>query len=123
MLGIGIILAEVMFVFNDQVLPEANHRLKDLQVDIGRKSPTFELRESVVNEIEASDGNKPVFLTASRIDQASNQLENVVIYDSEEGGSHRTIYGAHGSMAFNAARTDLFITLHHGVVLETAPAR
>ena len=121
MLGIGIILAEVMFVFNDQVLPEANHRLKDLQVDIGRKSPTFELRESVVNQIEASDGNRPVYLTASRIDQASNQLENVVIYDSQEGGTHRTIYGAHGTMAFNAQRTDLFLTLHDGVVLETDP--
>jgi lipopolysaccharide export system permease protein len=119
LLGLGIILAEVMFVFNDQVLPEANHRLKDLLVDIGRKSPTFELREQVVNEIRSAEGNDPVFLTASRIDPASNRLENVLIYDAEDGGAHRTTYAAHGSMAFNASRTDLFLTLLDGIVLET----
>ncbi|MSR36712.1 MAG: YjgP/YjgQ family permease [Gemmatimonadetes bacterium] len=119
LLGVGIILAEVMFIFNDQVLPEANHRLKDLLVDIGRKSPTFQLREQVVNEIRAAEGSNPVFLTATRIDQAANQMENVVIYDAEDGGAHRTTYAAHGSMAFNAARTDLFLTLLDGIVLET----
>ena len=123
LLGIGIILAEVMFVFNDRVLPEANHRLKDLLVDISRKTPPFELREQVVNEIRAAEGGNPVFLTASRIDQASNQLENVVIYDAETSGSHRTTYAAQGSMAFNAARTDLFLTLLDGIVLETDPDR
>jgi lipopolysaccharide export system permease protein len=122
-LGVGFILGEVMFVFNDQVLPEANHRLRDLLVDIGRKTPTFELREQVVNEIRAADGDNPVFLTASRIDQASNELENVLIYDTETNGAHRTTYAAHGSMAFNAARTDLYLTLRDGVALETDPER
>ena len=123
MLGVGIILGELMFVFNDQVLPEANHRLRDLLVDIGRKSPTFELREQVVNEIRSGDGNDPVYLTASRIDAASNRLDNVTIYDADRDGAHRTTYAANGSMAFNAARTDLFLTLNDGVVLETDPDR
>jgi lipopolysaccharide export system permease protein len=119
LLGIGLVLAEVMFFFNDQVLPEANHRLKDLLVDLSRKSPTFELREQVVNEIQAADGLNPVYLTATHIDNVHNQLENVVIYDSESSGSHRTTYADSGSMAFNPARTDLFLTLHEGTVLET----
>jgi lipopolysaccharide export system permease protein len=123
MLGVGIILAELMFMFNDQVLPRANHRLKDLLVDIGRKSPTFELREQVVNEIRAADGSDPVFLTANRIDQASSELENVVIYDTDTDGAHRTTYATHGTMAFNPARTDLFLTLSDGIVLETDPDR
>lgn len=123
LLGVGLILTEVMFVFNDQVLPEANHRLKTLLVDIGRKTPTFELREQVVNEIAAGNGNNPIFLTASRIDNAANRMENVVIYDAEPTGGHRTTYAEHGSMAFNAARTDLFLTLQNGLVLETDPDR
>jgi lipopolysaccharide export system permease protein len=123
LLGVGFILAEVMFIFNDQVLPEANHRLKDLLVDLGRKSPTFELREQVVNQIQTSDDLNPVFLTASRIDNVRNQLQQVVIYDSETSGGHRTTYADSGSMAFNPARTDLFLTLHEGVVLETDPGR
>ena len=123
LLGVGFILAEVMFIFNDQVLPEANHRLKDLLVDLGRKSPTFELREQVVNQMQTSDNLNPVYLTASRIDNVRNQLEQVVIYDSETSGAHRTTYADSGSMAFNPARTDLFLTLHDGVVLETDPTR
>ena len=123
LLGVGFILAEVMFIFNDQVLPEANHRLKDLLVDLGRKSPTFELREQVVNQMRTSDDLNPVYLTASRIDNVRNQLEQVVIYDSETSGAHRTTYADSGSMAFNPARTDLFLTLHDGVVLETDPNR
>ena len=123
LLGVGFILAEVMFIFNDQVLPEANHRLKDLLVDLGRKSPTFELREQVVNQIQTSDNLNPVFLTASRIDNVRNQLEQVVIYDSETSGAHRTTYADSGSMAFNPERTDLFLTLHEGVMLETDPGR
>ena len=123
LLGVGFILAQLMFIFNDQVLPEANHRLKDLLVDLGRKSPTFELREQVVNQIQTSDDLNPVFLTASRIDNVRNQLEQVVIYDSETSGAHRTTYADSGSMAFNPERTDLFLTLHEGVVLETDPGR
>ena len=123
LLGIGIILAELMFVFNDQILPEANHRLKNLLVDVGRKSPTFELREQVVNEIASANGLDPVFLTAARIDSRNNLLEDVVIYDAENTGGHRTTYAERGTMAFNAARTDLFLTLQDGVVLETDPDR
>ena len=121
LLGIGLILAEVMFIFNDRVLPEANHRLKELLVDLGRKSPTFELREQVVNQIESQDGLNPVFLTATHIDNVRNELQNVVIYDAEQSGAHRTTYADSGSMAFNQARTDLFLTLHDGMVLETDP--
>ena len=123
LLGVGIVLAQLMFVFNDRVLPEANHQLKNLLVDLGRKSPTFELREQVVNEIASADGLDPVFLTADRIDSGSNELQDVVIYDAEDNGGHRTTYAKHGTMAFNATRTDLFLTLRDGVVLETDPDR
>jgi lipopolysaccharide export system permease protein len=123
MLGVGIILGQLMFVFNDQVLPEANHRLRNLLIDLGRKSPTFELREQVVNEIASVDGSNPVFLTADRIDARTNRLEQVMIYDAENDGGHRTTYAKQGTMAFNAARTDLFLTLENGIVLETDPDR
>jgi lipopolysaccharide export system permease protein len=34
-LGLGLIAGGVMFYFNDTVLPESNHRLKNLLLDIG----------------------------------------------------------------------------------------
>ena len=40
-----------MVAFNDQVLPRANHRLRQLQTDIARMKPTLALRDQVINEV------------------------------------------------------------------------
>ncbi len=123
MLGVGLILALGMLYFNDRVLPAANHRLAGLLLDIGQKSPTFQLREQVLNEIDAEDGRSKFFLQAAQIDPVTNQLADVVIYDRSRPERFRTIYADHGIMAFNVHRTDLFLTLSDGVVLQAGEAR
>jgi len=114
----GAVYTGVMLYFNDAVLPESNHRLKNLMVDIGRKSPTFQLREQVVNEIRTEDGLNRYFLTADRIDPATNTLETVTIFDGNESLHQRTTYARTGVMQFNENRTDLYLTLYDGVVNE-----
>ena len=116
--GLGVIATLVMLFFNDSVLPESNHALKNLLLDIGRKSPTLELREQVVNELRTGVGVNRYFLTADRIDHDTNELENVTIFDSNDPSQQRTTYAASGEMAFNDTRTDLYLTLHDGVVHE-----
>jgi lipopolysaccharide export system permease protein len=123
LLGVGTILAGVMLIFNDRILPESNHQLKNLMVDISRKSPTFQLREGVVNEIQSADGRSKIFLQAQAIDPATNQLTEVVIYDVGNPGEHRTIRADHGTMAFNAEHTDLFLTLFDGRIHEVSDDR
>jgi lipopolysaccharide export system permease protein len=123
LLGVGTILAGVMLVFNDRVLPEANHRLKNLIIDISQKSPTFELRERVINEIEAEDRRGAVYLQAATIDRATNELTGVVIYDLSDPSAHRTTYAASGTMAFSDSRADLYLTLYDGDVLEAEQSR
>jgi lipopolysaccharide export system permease protein len=118
LLGMGAVATAAMLFFNDSVLPEANHRLRDLLVDIGRKSPTFKLREQVVNEIEVEEGRNTYFLIASRIDPNSNTLEDVTIFDRNDRARQRTTYAKRGVMAFNDARTDLYLTLYDGEVRE-----
>lgn len=118
LLGMGAVATAAMLYFNDSVLPEANHRLKNLLVDIGRKSPTFRLREKVVNEIPTDDGLDTYFLIASRIDPATNTLEDVTIFDRNNAARERTTYAERGVMAFNESRTDLFLTLYDGEVRE-----
>lgn len=118
LLGMGALATAGMLYFNDSVLPEANHRLKNLLVDIGRKSPTFELREQVVNEIRTDNGLDTYFLTAERIDPSTNTLENVTIFDANNPTRRRTTYAERGTMEFNAARTDLYLTLYDGEVHE-----
>ena len=61
----GAVLGLLMLVFNDQVLPRSNHRLRTLQTDIARKKPTFALREQVINEVMPGK----LFLRTSHIDR------------------------------------------------------
>lgn len=114
----GAVMAGVMFYFNNAVLPEANHQLKNLILDINRKSPTFSLREQVVNQIRAGPARQSYYLTAARIDDDTNELSGVAIYDATNPLHTRTTYAERGTMAFNEARTDLYLTLFDGVVLE-----
>jgi lipopolysaccharide export system permease protein len=112
-----VMLAE--FVWVDQVLPRANHRLKNLLIDIARKKPTFELREQMVNEVEPGR----LFLRAGRIDQAADRMRDVVIYDLGSMNRRRTIYADSGYIRFNPARTDLFLTLFDGYIHDYDRAR
>ena len=123
LLGMGAVATLGMLYFNDSVLPESNHRLKNLLMDIGRKSPTFELREQVVNEIQTDDGMDRYFLTATRIDPSTNTLEDVTIFDRNNPLRQRTTYARSGVMAFNEERTDLFLTLYEGEVREVQQDR
>lgn len=120
LVGIGVILAGAMLMFNDKVLPEANHSLKNLMVDIGRKSPTFQLREEVMNEVVAEDENTQYtyFLRAQKIDPVTSELEGITVYDLSDGLSERTTHADRGKMAFNEDQTDLYLTLYDGEVYE-----
>jgi lipopolysaccharide export system permease protein len=123
--GIGVILAGSMFLFNDRVMPEANHRLKNLLVDIGLKSPTFQLREQVINEVEASTERqrRVYYLQATHIDPVTSELEDIVVYDVNDPRNQRTTYAERGTMAFNENQTDLFLTLYDGAVYEVPKNR
>jgi lipopolysaccharide export system permease protein len=125
LVGIGVILAGLMFLFNDKVLPESNHALKNLLVDIGRKSPTFQLREQVVNEVVAETENRRriYYLQASRIDPVTDELEDIVIYDVSDPSAQRTTYAKRGTMAFSQDQTDLYLNLYDGSVFEVPKDR
>ena len=108
--GLGLVV--VSFLFVDHVLPPSNHKLATLMVDIARKKPTFKLQEQMVNEVIPQQ----YFLKAGRIDQASDRLRDVVIYDFTSDQRRRTIYADSGYMAFSADRTVLLLTLFDGYV-------
>ena len=100
----------IMIVFNDQVLPRANHRLAILQRDIAQKKPTFGLREQVINEV--SPGK--FYLRAGHLDENSNRMREVTIYDMGDASRRRTIYADSGNMQMSAGMKDLELTLYDG---------
>ena len=100
----------IMIGFNDQILPRSNHRLAVLQRDIAQKKPTFGLREQVINEV--SPGK--LYLRAGHLDEASNMMREVTIYDMADPTRRRTIYADSGNMRMSKGLTDLELTLYNG---------
>jgi lipopolysaccharide export system permease protein len=107
----------VMVVFNDQVLPRSNHKLATLQRDIAQKKPTFGLREQVINEV--SPGK--FYLRAGHLDEATNLMREVTIYDMSDPTRRRTIYADRGNMAMSKGMTDLELMLYNGT-MQDVPA-
>src|SRR5213080_3449204 len=109
-LGGAAVVALLSFLWNDQVLPRSNHRLRTLQVDIQRKKPSFTLKEQVINEGVPGQ----FFLRAARIDPNSNKLKDVTIYDLGDAERRRIIGADSGRMAYTPGGRDLYLTLQDG---------
>ena len=107
-------MAVVSFVWNDQVLPRSNHRLRALLTDIQRKKPSFSLREQVINEVLTGQ----FFLRAARIDPATSRLRDVSIYDLGDVERRRVITADSGRMAYTPGGKDLYLTLQDGEIRE-----
>lgn len=117
LIAVGLGLGGTVFYFNNRVLPEANHRLSSLLTDISSKSPTFSLREEVVNEIHTGDENR-YFLRTRSIDSETQELADVTIFDLAANGDQRTITAERGQMAVTPDGRDLYLTLENGTILE-----
>jgi lipopolysaccharide export system permease protein len=113
----GVFMSGLNFAFVDQVLPRSNARLRNLLIDIGRKKPTFELQEQVINEVPPSQ----YFLRANRIDAATGRLREVTIYDMGGDASRRIIYADSGLMAYAEGQTDLSLRLFDGSIHQYRP--
>jgi lipopolysaccharide export system permease protein len=121
-LACSVLLSLLMITFNDQVLPRANHRLRALQGDIARKKPSFALREQVINEVAPGQ----LFLRTNHLDNETNKLQDVTIYDLSDQMRRRTIYADSGVMKFADNGSDLHLTLYNGFIQEVPkeePAR
>jgi lipopolysaccharide export system permease protein len=116
-------MVALMLWFNDDVLPDSNHQLKELLISIGNKSPTLQLKEQVLNDIRAGDRRTRYYLEAAKIDHADNRLYDVVIYDLSKPGQDRTVYADSGVMAFSPNHTDLYLTLNDGWIHEVDDKR
>ena len=111
------VIALAMIGFNDQILPRSNHRLRTLMEDIARKKPTFALHARVINEV--SPGK--LYLQAGHLDDASDRMREVVIYDLGDPTRRRTIYADSGTMALTP-NGDLALVLYDGSMQEVQKA-
>ncbi len=108
----AVILAGGMTWFNNTVLPQSNHHLQVLLTGIGRKTPTFNLREHTINEVLPSY----VYVHPGMIDREESVVHDVAIYDERNGQESRSIYATRGKMGFSEEGEDLYFDLEDGVV-------
>jgi len=69
-----------LFFFNSFVLPESNHRVRNLMLDVSRKRPTIRLPEGVFTK---DFSGYTVYI--GRKDERHSKLYDVTIYDLQNG--------------------------------------
>ena len=109
----SVFVAACLLFFNDQILPRANHRLAVLQIAILQTKPTFALREQVLNTVKEGQ----LYLRAAHIDEASQHMRDVVIYDLSDAARRRTVYADSGILALAPNRRDITMRLFKGIML------
>jgi lipopolysaccharide export system permease protein len=106
-------LSFLLFVYNNAVLPEANHRLKTLTTDIHRTRPTIAIREGVF--MDDFEGYR---LLVREVDDLKNELRDVTVYVLDPRQPVRTIHAPRGKLLFTDQGNRLNIRLYDGEIHE-----
>ncbi len=109
---VALLIAGILVVFNNSVLPEANHTARNLLLDIGTMRPTARIEPGMfVDEIE----NYRIFVQEK--DDLTGKLIGVIIHTSTPGAPARTITAMEGTMEPVGAN-HLRLTLESGQMHE-----
>ncbi|MBN2542032.1 LptF/LptG family permease [bacterium] len=107
------LLTVSLFIFNDLVLPEANHEARMLISDIKRKKPSIFLKEGVV--IDEFPGIK---MMVNKIDFKTSELNEITIFDEEGRNFPRIITADSGIMNYSEEEDAVTFKLYNGEIHE-----
>ena len=110
----SIIIGYLLFVFNNDVLPDANHQAKLLMQDISRKKPTLSLEPGFFSK-EVSN----YAILVREINEKTNDLKEVVIYDYTDPAKINVITAHHGHIYFSPDQSKLIMDLKDGEIHES----
>jgi lipopolysaccharide export system permease protein len=100
-----------LYLFNDRVLPESNHRAFVLQNDITQLQPSFAVEPGRFTTLQGYS------ILARRADREKNLLMDVTIYHQDASGDGLTVINAkEAQLMFNRDFTRLQMSLTHGEV-------
>ncbi len=106
---LGMISSAFLFWFNDDILPDANHKLKTLLNDIQRKKPTFSIvAGQFTTELEGCT------ILARNIDSITGMMTDLTIYDHRRQNLINVANADSGTIVFNYDYTKLIVTLYNG---------
>ena len=110
----SIVVAYLLFLFNNDVLPDANHQAKILMEDISRQKPTLSLQPGVFSQDVANYA-----ILAREIDKSTNELQNVVIYDYTNPTKVDVVTAKRGKIYFSKDQSKLIMDLWNGEIHES----
>ncbi len=105
------ILCYGLVLFNNRVLPEANHRTKVLMSDIQRTRPTF-----VIEPGKFTDDIGGYNLLVKKIFPESNKLEGVFIIDNSNTNTSNTLTAESGEISFSKDNSKVVLNLYNGEI-------
>jgi len=109
----AVLVAAGLSAFNCWVLPESNHRLASLMVDVSQKRPTVRLVEGVfINDFPGYS------LLVRRVVTNSNEMRGVTIFEFGDNPSPNIIVADRGTLTYLPDGDTALLELHDGVVHE-----
>ncbi len=110
----SIVVAVLLFQFNNDVLPDANHQAKILMSDISRTKPTLSLEPGFFSQ----EVDNYAILVRS-INQTTNWLYHITIYDHSNGAKINVVTADSGQIFFSKDLSKLIMDLYHGEIHES----
>jgi lipopolysaccharide export system permease protein len=110
----GIVVAFLLFQFNNKVLPDANHDAKVLMSDISRTKPTLSLEPGIFSQ-EVSN----YAILVRGIDQNTNDLYQITLYDYSDPTRINVVTADKGKIFFSKDQTKLIMDLYNGEIHES----
>jgi lipopolysaccharide export system permease protein len=111
--GAAAILVLFMIYFNNHILPDFNHKLRQMYYDISRTKPMMSLDPNVFNK------DIPNYtILVQEIDQRKNSLKGVFINDTSDPQYNKTIIAERGNVDFIKEQERIIFTLYNGEVHE-----
>ncbi len=107
----AILLCYLLIRFNNDVLPDANHRVKVLTSDISRKKPTLSLMPGMFTQLLQGHS-----ILVRKTFENSNDLEGVTIIDHSSPTTTSTITARRGTISFSPDYRKLIMDLEDGQI-------
>lgn len=110
----SVVLAYLLYLFNNDVLPDANHQAKVLMEDISRQKPTLSLEPGIFSQEVPNYA-----ILAHSINPKTNKLSDVVIYDYSDPTKVDIVTAKTGVLYFSKDQSKLIMDLKYGEIHES----
>ena len=107
----SVVLAYLLFLFNDNVLPDANHKAKVLMQDISRQKPTLSLTPGMFSQ-EITNYS----ILARGVNPKTNMLSNLTIYNYTNPIKIDIVTAREGKFFFSKDQKKLIMDLKNGEI-------